>query len=147
MGYTLTPVPKGGTSGERYPTDEEWKEALKLRLEELGWKNAELARRLNVTPAAITHLFKKAVSSTLRPEIEKLVGWPDANRPSPPSRVAIGTPRPRSLSSPTRGINSEQLAELISYFQALSQENRLRLLERAHALWDGEVGNRKDSQG
>jgi hypothetical protein len=133
-------VPRGGTSGERYPTDEEWKEALRLRLEELGWSNAELSRRLDVTPAAITHLFKKALTSTLKPQIEKLVGWPD--QPSPPSRVAIGTPR---RSSPSRGINSEQLAELITYFQALNQENRLRLLERAHALWDGEFG-RKDSQ-
>jgi hypothetical protein len=139
-----SPVPKGGTTGERYPTDEEWKEVLKLRLGELGWSNAELARKLNVTPAAITHLFKKAVTSTLKPEIEKLVGWPDVNAHSSPSRMAIGTRRPSSTS---RGINSEQLAELISYFQALSQENRVRLLERAHALWDSEVGSRKDSHG
>jgi hypothetical protein len=137
-------MPRGGTSGERYPTDEEWKEALKLRLVELRWSNAELARKLDVTPAAITHLFKKAVSSTLKPEIEKLVGWPDVNAPSLPPRMAIGTRRP---SSTGRGINSEQLAELISYFQALSQENRVRLLERAHALWDGEIGSRKDNNG
>jgi transcriptional regulator with XRE-family HTH domain len=136
-------VPKGGTSGQRHATDEEWKGALKLRLEELGWSNAEFARRLGVTPGAVTHLFKKAVTSTLRPRIEKLVGWPDPA----PSRLAVGTRRssdPETTPVPSKGeINSGELAELISLYQSLNSENRVRLIERAHTLRDGEGDGRR----
>jgi transcriptional regulator with XRE-family HTH domain len=131
MCYMLVDVPKGGTSGQRHATDEEWKEALKLRLEVLGWSDAELARRLGVTPGAITHLFKKAVTSTLRPRIEKLTGWPDVPT-DPPSRFASGTRRKLAPADPG------QLAELISLYQALNSDNRVRLIERAQALRDGE---------
>lgn len=136
----LDDVPKGGTTGQRHATDEEWKEALRLRLDEIGWSQVELARRLGVTPGAITHLFKKAVTSTLRPRIEQLVGWPDADAPRTPTRLAAGT-------EPGSDEISRQLAELIGLFQALSTANRLRLVERAHALWEAQGDARKGSRG
>jgi transcriptional regulator with XRE-family HTH domain len=131
-------VPKGGTIGQRQATDEEFKAWLRLRLDELGWSNVELARRLGVTPGAITHLFKKAVTSTLRPKIEMLLGRADAD--APVAGLAAGT---RPSSSTSREAHTEQLAELISYFQSLNSENRVRLIERARSLWDTQAGPRK----
>ena len=138
-------VPKGGIGGPRFPTNEEWKEAIKLRLEEIGWSYSELARQLGVTPAAITHLFAKATSSTLRPRIEDLLGWPE-HGPHAPGQFPAGTAR-TAATEPTdpkatarNNVASGQLAELISYFQALNPENKVRVIERAHTLWEGEGG-------
>lgn len=153
--YIVT-VPQGGARGRRHPTSEEWKVALRVRLEDLGWSDGELARRLGVSPEAISYLFAKAVTSTLRPRIEELVGWPrPENMPRPPSQLAVGSRRPAPATTsapapppppppqtpsqePTAAINSGQLAELISYYQALNTENKARLVERAHSLFDGE---------
>lgn len=140
-------MPRGGAIGERFITDEEWKEAVKLRLEFLQWSNVELARRLGVTPSAITNLFKKSRTSTLKPKIEELIGFPDRSAmPSPPSQFATGSRRPRApepepLPEPLPAANreemaSEQLAELILHFSALDGEGRVRLIERAHTLRD-----------
>jgi hypothetical protein len=143
-------VPKGGATGQRYPTDDGWKEAVRLRLKELDWSDSEFARKLSVTTGAVNYLLTKAVSSTLRPKVEKLLGWPESRPPGPPTRLAVGSRRsapsaPPAASQGREKTNTEQLAELIDHFQALNHENRVRLIERASALRDGESSARDDS--
>lgn len=65
--------------GAAWPTPKRWKDAVKLRLEELGWNQSDLAREVTkyveTTPAAISYLFAKAKQSSLVPYIEKVIGW------------------------------------------------------------------------
>jgi len=120
-----------------------------LRLKELGWSDSEFARKLGVTAGAVNYLLTKAVSSTLRPKVEKLLGWPESGPPGPPTRLAVGSRRSTPPAPPAshgrEKTNTEQLAELIDHFQALNQENRVRLIERASALRDGESSARDDN--
>lgn len=120
-----------------------------MRLKELGWNDSEFARRLKVTTGAVNYLLTKSVSSTLRPKVETLLGWPRSPPPGPAPRLAVGsrrsTPAPpapvAAALAPAHGrekTNTEQLAELIDHFQALNHENKVRLIERASALRDGE---------
>lgn len=56
---------------------------MKLRLGELRWNQTDLAREISkfvhTTPAAISYMFAKAKQSSLRPYIEKVIGWERVN--------------------------------------------------------------------
>ena len=123
-----------------------------MRLKELRWSDSEFARRLGVTTGAVNYLLTKAVSSTLRHKADTLLGWPQSGPPGPPARLAVGSrrsapsaPTPPAPSHGREKTNTEQLAELIDHFQALNHENRVRLIERASALRDGESSGRDDN--
>jgi hypothetical protein len=143
-------VPKNGPP---FQITAEWKEALAIRMRELGWTHQDLADKVEVTRPAISHLIKRAKESSLLPDIEKAVGW--ERGPAGGARLALGS---RSISrgdverlrnivgSPdrldllwelVRGLSPDQ-AELLWYFQRLSPENRARVLERARLLWEDE---------
>jgi hypothetical protein len=120
-----------------------------LRLKELDWSDSEFARKLGVTTGAVNYLLTKAVSSTLRPKVARLLGWPESGPPGPPTRLAVGSRRSAPSAPPAphgrEKTKTEQLAELIDHFQALNHENRVRLIERASALRDGENSERDDN--
>lgn len=115
--------------------DDSWKEALDTRLRELKWTRSDLADKIGVTRAAISHIFRRGEQSSLVPEIEKAVGWhrsPD----QAPHRLAEGTkgaPAPIDANL-LREVFSPQAIELILYFRRLNAENKSRILERARVL-------------
>jgi len=68
-------------TGAAYPISDEWRARVKIRLEELEMSQAELARRVGCTPAAITNVLRDNKQSSLVPKIHRVLGWDDAPLP------------------------------------------------------------------
>jgi len=158
-------VPKTGP-GE--PTTDEWKQALKFRLEdELDWSHEDLANRVGLSRAAISHILKKGIYSAYVHKINAAVGWKtdeDWKRCYEKSkkkhaeaesqkRQHVDEAKSKLLGpeeaktevkviagdagGPDRGSASE-VVELLAFFNELRPESRARVLERARLLWEDE---------
>lgn len=78
----------GGPQGSAYPITEEWRVKVKLRLAELQMSQAELARRVGCTGAAITNVLRDNQQSSLIPAIHMALGWDVAPLPETAGSIA-----------------------------------------------------------
>ena len=63
--------------GPAYPISPQWRERVLGQLEQLGISQNELARRAQISKAAMSEaLVKGAVQTTVMPEIHRALGWP-----------------------------------------------------------------------
>lgn len=103
--------PKGPT----WPTDARWKADVLRLMAELQISRAELARRVGVSDAAITQLFRsEQQSSRLVPAINRVIGMP------PPALVGVDVDAVR--------------AELDAEWQTLDDASRQLVLDVAKKL-------------
>jgi transcriptional regulator with XRE-family HTH domain len=64
--------------GERFSVDDEWKRDVRAELERRDMTQADLAGKIDVTPATITNLLKPGRSqSRIVARIHKVFGWTD----------------------------------------------------------------------
>jgi hypothetical protein len=133
-------------SGPAYPVDDEWREALAIRLRELGWTHDDLAKRVSeirgepIVRSAISHLVKRGIQSTLVPDIEKAIGW-DSGRRGRSTRFAHGTASGSRDGQVSIGVMrdlfaSQDLLDLLTNFLKLNPANRALVVERVRALLD-----------
>lgn len=76
--------------GHAYQITASWQDDVRRRLAELGWSQAELARRAGIRPPSLTALLKPgAIQTTAMPAINKVLGFP-APLDQPPAIVQEG---------------------------------------------------------
>ena len=131
-------MPKAGPA---HPVDDEWREALAIRLRELEWTHDDLATKIGVTRGAISHVIKRGVQSSLVPAIERAVGWDPDRRSRTSGRVALGTARPVpaqegqiSIEVMRELLGTPAQIELLTGFQQLNASNQASVLERVRVL-------------
>lgn len=129
---------KGPKAGPAYPIDDEWREALTIRIRELGWTHDDLADKVGVSRGAISHLIKRGIQSSLVPKIERAVGWdPDRrHRARPLARGTGGASVVGQVSVEVMRdlLGSPQQIELVTNFQQLNAGNQSNVLERVRVL-------------
>lgn len=143
-------MPKAGPA---HPIDDEWREALAIRLRELGWTHDDLATKVGVTRGAISHVIKRGIQSSLLPAIERAVGWDPDRHSRAPVRIALGTSRPPvvpegqiSVEVMRQLLGSTAQIELVTSFQKLNQSNQASVLERVRVLLEVQDGSQRDGK-
>ena len=129
-------------SGPYKATPDEWKAALKARIEELGWSYTQLAEKVGISRAAISHIINTSLASSHKDAIEEAVGglggkkaeqgWKAAEVAAAKEKLATRSAAPAAPRS------AADVAELLSYFQELSPAHKARVVERARTLWEEE---------
>ncbi len=77
----VAPKSDSAPLGSAYPITDEWRAKVRARLDELKMSQAELARRVGCTPAAITNVLRDNKQTSLLPKIHRVLGWDDAPLP------------------------------------------------------------------
>jgi transcriptional regulator with XRE-family HTH domain len=99
--------------GIQYWIDDDWRGRVRSRLDEKGWKQADLSRESGCAPSLITELLNGTRNqTTFLPEIHDALGFPPPQSP----------------------LLSNDDEELLAIAHALSPEQRARLVERALSL-------------
>ena len=132
-------------AGPYTATPDEWKAALKARLEELDWSYTDLAEKIGVSRASVSHIMNTGLASSHVEAIERAVGGlkKKAEQAWKAAEVAAAKEKLATRSAaPVAPRSVADVAELLSYFQELSPEHRVRVIERARTLWEEE---RKES--
>lgn len=94
---------------------------MRLRLEELGWSKAELARKVGCAAPTITDILEgKSIQSSLIPKIHKVLDWEPPQLPD----ESIGDEDPEDALA-------DQAREI---FRALPEEARAPALELLRQL-------------
>lgn len=119
-------------SGQFFPVDEAWKKDVLQRMRDKGISRADLAREIDVDPAALTNLFKPWVDATtgkpkktkqqsrLVPKIHKALGMVEPEQ----SVIAIANDDAfRRLKKIWSKLTDEQREHLIKTGQLLSGAN------------------------
>ena len=104
--------------GPAYPVTAAWRRLVLRRLEELGWSQAELARRIGCAAPTITNVMRDSSQSRLVPAIHKALGW---DAPALPADAA-GDP------------SSNRVAELVEIYENLPEDIRALALDQVRAL-------------
>jgi transcriptional regulator with XRE-family HTH domain len=127
-------------SGPYQATPDEWKVALKAKLDELGWTYTQLAEKVGISRAAISHIVNSSLASSHVEAIEKAVGGLNTRKAEQAWKAAEVAAAKEKLAtrSPAAPRPAAEVAELISYFQELSPEHKARVIERARTLWEEE---------
>jgi hypothetical protein len=138
-------------SGPAYPIDDEWREALAIRLRELKWTHDDLAKRVSgiresrgeegIARSAISHLVKRGIQSTLVPDVEAAIGWDTDRRNRRSPKLALGTgggARDGRVSIEVMRdlFASQELLDLVASLLRLNPDNRALVVERVNALLD-----------
>ena len=108
-----------------YPVTQAWRDLLEEKIKELDISQAELARRIGRTPAAITNVLHDNRSSKLIPKIHAAVGWP---RPPLPEDV-VPTKKNRFVTVLTaigRELPEEILESTIAQLKAILESKKRR---------------------
>lgn len=107
--------------GPRYPTDAEWKDAVRRRLAELGMTQKQLADKVGCVPSAIAQMLAvEAKESSLKPLVHQALGWPaPSSGPAPDGGAPAGLP-----------LASSDISELTHLWDAMTPEQRLEVWRR-----------------
>jgi transcriptional regulator with XRE-family HTH domain len=112
-------MPRSGTA---YPVDDTLRRRVQQRLDEKGWKRADLARAVKCARGTITQLMNGTVNqSPLVPDILTAL----------------------DLTLQESSVASEDAEELLRLFDRLSDKAKGRLLERAAQLAEQETEKRR----
>lgn len=106
--------------GHMWPTPETWKERVLVLMQERGINRAELSRRIKVSDAAITQLFRSSTrTSRLVPHINEVVGLP------PPAMTPLVTDEYRQgLDSVWPELGEDDRKLLLDMAQKISQRRK-----------------------
>jgi transcriptional regulator with XRE-family HTH domain len=127
-------------AGSYTATPDEWKAALKARLEELGWSYTELAEKIGISRAAVSHIVNSGLASSHVEAIERAVGGLKKKAEQAWKAAEVAAAKEKLAKSPAAPRPAADVAELLSYFQELSPEHKARVVERARTLWEEERG-------
>ncbi len=127
-------------AGSYTATPDEWKAALKARLEELGWSYTDLAEKIGISRAAVSHIVNSGMASSHVEAIERAVGGLNKKAEQAWKAAEVAAAKEKLAKSPAAPRPAADVAELLSYFQELSPEHRARVVERARTLWEEERG-------
>ena len=125
-------------AGSYTATPDEWKAALKARLEELGWSYTDLAEKIGISRAAVSHIVNSGMASSHVEAIERAVGGLNKKAEQAWKAAEVAAAKEKLAKSPAAPRPAADVAELLSYFQELSPEHRARVVERARTLWEEE---------
>ena len=127
-------------AGSYTATPDEWKAALKARLEELGWSYTDLAEKVGISRAAVSHIVNSGLASSHVEAIERAVGGLNKKAEQAWKAAEVAAAKEKLAKSPAAPRPAADVAELLSYFQELSPEHKARIIERARTLWEEERG-------
>lgn len=108
-----------------YPVTQAWRDLVEARLKELDISQAELARRIGRSGAAITNILHDNKSSKQVPDIHAALGWP---RPPLPEDV-VPTKKNRdviALTAIARELPEEILASTLAQLKAIAESRKKR---------------------
>jgi transcriptional regulator with XRE-family HTH domain len=126
-------------AGPYTATPDEWKAALKARLEELDWSYTDLAEKIGISRAAVSHIVNTGLASSHVEAIERAVGGLNKKTEQAWKAAEVAAAKEK-LAKPAAPRPAADVAELLSYFQELSPEHKARVVERARTLWEEERG-------
>lgn len=127
-------------AGPYTATPDEWKAALKARLEELDWSYTDLAEKIGVSRAAVSHIVNTGLASSHVDAIEHAVGGLKKKAEQAWKAAEVAAAKEKLAKPPAAPRPAADVAELLSYFQELSPEHKARVVERARTLWEEERG-------
>jgi transcriptional regulator with XRE-family HTH domain len=110
-----------GPSGPAYPITRQWQEAVRARMEELGWSQYDLAKAVGCTQPAIAWVLRpQAKQTSLVPRIHKALGL---TKPEPPSTEAVA-PLRAELYEMLEGLTDEELEHIVATARLISRTKK-----------------------
>lgn len=110
-----------GPSGAAYPITRQWQEAIRARLEEMGWSQQDLANAVGCTQPAIAWVLRpQAKQSSLVPKIHKALGLVKA---VPPATENVDPVR-AELADLLEQLTDEELAHIVSTVRLITRSKK-----------------------
>lgn len=108
-----------------YPVTERWRALVRARISEMEISQAELARRIGHTPASVTNILRDNRSSSLIPDIHRVLGWPPP--PLPEDVVPTeGTRDVKEFAAIGRQLPDDLRASTLAYLRSVLESRRKR---------------------
>jgi transcriptional regulator with XRE-family HTH domain len=117
----IVPRKTPGPSGAAYPITRPWQEAIRARLDDLGWSQHDLAKAVGCTQPAIAWVLRpQAKQSSLVPKIHKALGLTKVAAPS----TAEVSPVRAELADLLESLTDEELAHIVATARLVARSKK-----------------------